>query len=349
MNSYYSNLIEGRKTSPRDIERALANDFSASPAKRRNQLLGVAYIRTDEAMRRRLESECELDVFGVEFIKWLHCEFFSALPPEERIAKSKNGELYEIEPGEIRTFNVDVGRYTPPNHTSLGDFLERFRRAYSNNQILATNRLIAAAAAHHRLAWIHPFGDGNGRVARLQSQAALIRAGVDGGGLWTLSRGLARARGEYYRHLQNADSRRRSDLDGRGNLSDLALGGFCSFFLQQVLDQMTFMLGLIRPFDLRVRVENYLRFVRMDLEPTKREHLVSLLSRLCVDGEMVRGDVPRLLGVKDTVSREVVRAALGEGLIESPSAKGVLRISFPAKVGEHYFPMLFVDLPVDAG
>jgi hypothetical protein len=36
---------------------------------------------------------------------------------------------------------------------------------YGDEQILATNRLFAIAAAHHRLAWIHPFGDGNGRVA----------------------------------------------------------------------------------------------------------------------------------------------------------------------------------------
>jgi Fic family protein len=60
---------------------------------------------------------------------------------------------------------------------------ERFGRA---------ERLVAIAAAHHRLLWIHPFADGNGRVARLLSHALLRRAGVGYGprpkGSGTLSR-----------------------------------------------------------------------------------------------------------------------------------------------------------------
>ena len=43
--------------------------------------------------------------------------------------------------------------------------------------------VLAAACAHHRLLWIHPFTDGNGRVARLMSNAMLLQA-LDAGGLW---------------------------------------------------------------------------------------------------------------------------------------------------------------------
>ena len=50
---------------------------------------------------------------------------------------------------------------------------------------------IAVAAAHHRLLWIHPFLDGNGRVARLLSHAMLLQA-LDTGGIWSVARGLAR-------------------------------------------------------------------------------------------------------------------------------------------------------------
>ena len=69
MNSYYSNLIEGHKTLPRDIERALRDDFSDLEEDRRNQLLSVAHIRTETAMRQRLVDEPELGVFQPEFIQ----------------------------------------------------------------------------------------------------------------------------------------------------------------------------------------------------------------------------------------------------------------------------------------
>src|ERR1700676_3372349 len=44
MNCYYSNLIEGHITMPRDIERALANDYSSEPKKRNLQMEAVAHI-----------------------------------------------------------------------------------------------------------------------------------------------------------------------------------------------------------------------------------------------------------------------------------------------------------------
>ncbi|MEX1115291.1 MAG: Fic family protein [Akkermansiaceae bacterium] len=110
--------------------------------------------------------------------------------------------------------------------------MRHFASFYSDPGIPATDRLIVVAASHHRLAWIHPFGDGNGRVARLQSQAAMVRCGLDSDGLWTLSRGLARAKPAYFQHLQAADQQRANDFDGRGNLSDAALSRFCRFFLR---------------------------------------------------------------------------------------------------------------------
>jgi Fic family protein len=79
MNSYYSNLIEGHKTLPRDIERALRDDFSESEEDRNNQLLSVAHIRTEAAMRQRLVDEPDLGVFQPEFIQWLHHEFYKAI------------------------------------------------------------------------------------------------------------------------------------------------------------------------------------------------------------------------------------------------------------------------------
>ena len=346
MNSYYSNLIEGHKTLPRDIERALRDDFSDLEENRRNQRLSVAHIRTETAMRQRLATEPNLGVFQPEFIQWLHHEFYAALPPDEWFTTSISGKRHPLVPGEMRDHNVDVGRHTPPDHVALGDFMRRFADFYSAPEIPATGRIVAAAAAHHRLAWLHPFGDGNGRVARLQSQAAMIRSGLDADGLWTLSRGFARARSAYYQHLQAADQPRVNDFDGRGNLSDAALSRFCCFFLDRCLDQIRFMTDLIAPFNLLDRIENYLRFTRVDLEPKTREHLQRLLKALCLEGEIPRGAVPAILGLKGTAARVVIRRALAEELVCSSSEKGPLRIAFRHRVLDAWFPQLFTDLPV---
>jgi Fic family protein len=346
MNSYYSNLIEGHKTLPRDIEKALKEDFSDQEEDRRNQRLSVAHIRTEMAMRRRLAEEPDIDVFSTDFIYWLHREFYSAVPEEDWFTTSHSGKRFPLEPGRPRNHNVDVGRHTPPDYTSLDRFLDRFHSFYSSGKIPATNKLVAVAAAHHRLAWIHPFGDGNGRVARLQSQAAMVRAGLDSQGLWTLSRGLARAKPTYYQLLQAADNKRANDFDGRGNLSEKALSQFCIFFLEQTLDQIKFMLGLIEPFKLQDRIERYFQFARGDLGGRLRGLLARLIKALCMQGEIPRGAVPDILGLKGTATREVIRKALEEGLVLTSSEKGPLRIAFPNKVVEYYFPLLFTDQPV---
>lgn len=349
MNSYYSNLIEGHKTLPRDIGRALKEDFSGKPEDQRNQRLSVAHIKAERAMRERLASDSSPEIFSAEFILWLHREFYSHIPKDEWMTSSTSGKAYPLLPGELRTYNVNVGRHVPPDHGSLGKFLTRYEAFYSSRDILATDRLIAAAAAHHRLAWIHPFGDGNGRVARLQSQAALIAAGVDSGGLWTLSRGLAREQQTYYRTLQDADQRRMNDYDGRGNLSDKALSAFCEFFLRQVLDQIEFVISLIEPETLVTRIGRYFQFERTDLEPKLRDHMSRLVGTLCIRNEVGRGEVEGILGLKGTATRKVIRETLKEGLIQSPSEKGPLRIAFPIDtVTDFYFPRLFTDLPVSS-
>jgi Fic family protein len=271
MNSYYSNLIEGHKTLPQDIERAMRQDFSKDPKKRGNQHLNRAHIEVETLMTRRLESEPDLSIHSAEFISWLHREFYQRLPADLHWSENKGGEKYKIEPGALRTFGVDVGAHHPPHHEVLPRLLSRFSDYYGEREILATDRLIALAAAHHRLTWIHPFGDGNGRVTRLYSHACLVRARIDGFGLWTLSRGLARQRSAYYAALSAADQQRRNDLDGRGNLSDRALGDFCRFVLGVILDQINFMAGLLQFETLSKRIEHYLRFQLIALKAKERE------------------------------------------------------------------------------
>jgi hypothetical protein len=107
------------------------------------------------------------------------------------------------------------------------------------------------------------------------------------------------------------------------------------------------MVGLIEPFNLQNRIETYFRFSRVDLDSKLREKLARLLKALVLQGEIPRGAIPEILGLKGTASREVIRKALDEGLVRSTSEKTPLRIAFPSKVVEFYFPHLYTDLPVD--
>jgi Fic family protein len=345
MNCYYSNLIEGHKTTPRDIERAMQQDFSHDAKQRDNQQLSLAHIAIEKLMEERLAAE-SVDVYAADFLCWLHREFYTRLPEPLRWAATKSNRRYQIKPGELRDFMVDVGRHTPPDFKVLPQFLNRFQAFYGDKNILETDRLVAIAAAHHRLAWIHPFGDGNGRVTRLHSHALFIRHGISRHGLWTLSRGLARLLQRYYACLQAADQKRRNDLDGRGNLSDAALAEFCVFFLETMLDQIQFMSGLLDLPTLRTRVERYFQFQALHLQ-RYREELMRVVRTLVDEGEIPRARVQEITGKAATVSAEIIKLGLDEGFIETPSPKGPLHPAFPAKVQEFYFPQLYLDLPVE--
>ena len=345
MNCYYSNLIEGHKTTPREIERALQCDFSDDERQRDNQELSLAHMAVERLMEERLAAG-PVDVYAPDFVCWLHREFFSRLPERLHWAKTTGGRAYRIEPGCLRSFMVEVGRHTPPHFEALPEFMERFHAFYGGTGILETTRLVAIASAHHRLAWIHPFGDGNGRVVRLHSQALLIRHGLDGHGLWTLSRGLARCRQRYFACLAAADRGRQSDLDGRGALSDAALAGFGEFFLETVLDQIVFMSGLLDLPSLQTRVERYFQFQALHVQ-RYREELMRLVRVLVDEGEIPRARVREITGKGATVAAEIIKRGLEEGVLESPSPKGPLRPAFPAAVQEFYFPQLFMDLPVE--
>ena len=337
MNCYYSNLIEGHRTSPRDIERAMARDFSGDLTERANQLLAFAHMEVERELVELWE-QGGVDVYSVEFICEIHRRFYERLPEEFRMARTATGVAYQIAPGTLRNFMVDVGRHTPPHFEAVGSFLGRFRDFYSSPAIPKTECLVAVAAAHHRLAWIHPFGDGNGRVARLHSQALLAHYGVAGLGLWTLSRGLARRRGDYYRFLEMADRGRVNDYDGRGNLSDAGLGAFCVFFLETMLDQVRFMGSVLDISQLRARVERYFQFLEGE---SYREAFAGIMRVLVDEGEIPRSRVREITGKGATVVAEIVKSGLEVGYFCSPSPKGVLRVAFPEGMREALFPKLY--------
>ncbi len=252
MNCYYSNLIEGHDTHPRDIDRALSDNYSTDAQKRALQLEAVAHIAVQRLIDHNEDLQAETTSSG--YIVWLHSEFYRRLPEELlRVKNPDTGEQLNVVPGELRTGFVQVGRHIPPAAEALPRFLDRFAEAYNGARLSKVRLIIALGAAHHRLLWIHPFYDGNGRVARLMSHASIQRCGV-GSSLWSVARGLARNVEKYKTLVMAADEQRLGDLDGRGALSTKALIDFCEFFLNICIDQIEFMGSLLEPADLLRRM-----------------------------------------------------------------------------------------------
>jgi Fic family protein len=132
------------------------------------------------------------DIPRTEYVLWLHREFCQRLPATLlRNRDPKTDREVEVVPGAFRDGEVIVGSHVAPVASELPRFMQYFEERYEVANLSKVMRIIAVAASHHRLLWIHPFFDGNGRVARLFSHAFLKELGV-GSALWSVSRGLAR-------------------------------------------------------------------------------------------------------------------------------------------------------------
>ena len=337
MNCYYSNLIEGHDTHLRDIDRALKQDYSSEPRRRALQLEAVAHIEVQRKID--FEEDERSDLTSAAYIQWLHYEFCSRLPDELLwVENPDTGKRIRVEPGVLRSGNVAVGRHVPPPANALPHFLRRFEEAYASSRLSKVRRISSVAAAHHRLLWIHPFFDGNGRVARLMSHAMLKRLGV-GSSLWSVSRGLARNVTPYKSLLMSADEPRRGDLDGRGTLSERALVEFCEFFLSVGVDQVEFMRSILEPSELLRRMELYCEDeVRAGRLP---KGSFPLLREALLTGGVQRGRAPELTGYRERMARNVVSKLIEKSLFTSRSHRAPLRLGFPLDAAERWFPRLF--------
>ncbi len=336
MNCYYSNLIEGHNTHPRDIDRAMADDYSRDPVRRTLQREARAHIE----VQRLIDSgqDPRSHPASEAYLKWVHYEFCSRLPEELLIARSPQGREVRVIPGELRTGEVAVGHHMPPPADDLHKFMARFEQAYDPSRLSATRRIIAVAAAHHRLLWMHPFYDGNGRVARLVSHAMLLRSDV-GSSVWSVARGLARQVEAYKMHLMHADEPRHGDLDGRGALSTKRLKEFCEFFLTACLDQIVFMESLLQPSEILRRMKLYVD----DEVAAGRlpKGSLALLREALLAGELERGKAADLTGYQVRRGREILAHLLQVGLLVSQGPRAPVRLGFPTDVVERWFPKLF--------
>jgi Fic family protein len=200
------------------------------------------------------------------------------LPPQE-----------DVIPGELRTHSVMVGRYRGAPAEDCEFLLEKFcdwlntleppaglERSYS---------ILTAIAAHLYFVWIHPFGDGNGRTARLIEFRLLLQAGFPTPTAHLLSNFYNLTRTEYYRQLDAAGR-------ARGRMND-----FIDYALRGLVDQLREQLSVIRRIQLDTMWRNYVyeRFGKGSPTHMRRRRLVLELSGITGDdGWVNRGDIPDL-------------------------------------------------------
>ena len=337
MNCYYSNLIEGHDTHPVDIERALKDDYSNNTRNRNLQLEARAHVEVQGWID---DGGLEGRAATVDGLLEIHRRFYLLLPDELLwVEDPQDGSREKVIPGELRTRDVKVGRHTAVSPGAVNRFLNKFEQVYF--QLGRAETVISTASAHHRLLWIHPFLDGNGRVARLLSHAMFLQA-LNTGGVWSVARGLARSEQEYKALLANCDKGRRNDLDGRGNLSEEALVEFTRFFLHVCLDQVDYMISLMQPDRLKNRVLFWVHEqIAQGKLPSKSNRLLeAVLQR---GGELPRGDVAAVLDLGSRQARRIVSALIEEEALSSKSSRAPLLLNFPAHLAGQWMPGLFPE------
>ena len=134
-----------------------------------------------------------------------------------------------------------------------------------------------------------------------------------------------------------ADTPRQGDLDGRGNLSQKALGEFVLWFLQVSLDQVKFMGSLFEIDSLGPRLRTYVE--RSSLKP----EAFRLLEEAMIRGEFERGDIARITGLPDRTARRVLADVIAAGLLDSDTPKTAVSLRFPADALDVLFPRLFPE------
>lgn len=347
MNSYYTNKIEGQQTRPADIERALHQQFDADKKQARKQRLALAHMAAEEELEGALPST-RSDLYASRFVAHVHAALYRRLPSAERV--SDDG--LKIEPGAFRQTLVSAGRHLAPAASEIPQLLDSWQERYASLPGLE-QAVVGAMCSHHRLLWVHPFLDGNGRAARLHTHIALTTLGLTRG-LWSPLRGMAREQEAYYARLNNADLPKRNDLDGRGPLSQEELARFASWMLELCLDQARFMRELLSLESLKGRIRELLMSlgarpwsVGSETSVVKIEALEAL-HYVALTGSVERARFMAMMGLQPRVARRVLASLLDFGVLESATTRAPVSFAVPFKSLRFLFPRLWPEAEADS-
>jgi len=163
-----------------------------------------------------------------------------------------------VVPGEVPRYTVGVGPYTGAPRAECEYLLDRLCRwlsddsrwhlEWDNNEDKTGYNILRGVFAHLYIAWIHPFGDGNGRTARLAEFATLVHGGVPLLSAHLLSNHYYATHSEYYRQLD------RSSRAGCGSGDPI---GFVLYALQGLADGLAMQCRGIERIQVRLAWEHH--------------------------------------------------------------------------------------------
>ena len=343
VNSYYSNQIESEGTHPIDIDKATRQEFSSDSKEKQLQQLSLVHIEVQKYVENYFEER--QTPYSRDFILDVHRELYSHPDMAHflHIEDKENSTIREMLPGKLRESNVKVGQHIATDYRELSGFFNKYERLYRiPNHTTQAKKLIYGLASHHRLMWIHPFLDGNGRTARLVLDGIFTSMELEGYGLWNISRGLSRRSKDYKRYLALADMPRQGDLDGRGALSTKAFISYIKFMLEVALDQVNFMNQNLKMNALHERIERYVRLSKEGFFDTKPlpKYSELLFKELLMRGEVPRGKVKDIIHTKDRTATTLITALTQMDFLESDTPKSAIRLKFNAHFSSYIFPEL---------
>jgi len=347
VNSYYSNQIESEGTHPIDIDKATRQEFSSNSKEKQLQKLSLVHIEVQKYVENYFTQE--QTPFHRAFILDVHRKLYSHPDMAHflQIEDKEKNRTIEMVAGKFREDDVRVGQHIAPDYLEIPSLFNKYELLYkTQNYTTQAKKVIYALASHHRLTWIHPFLDGNGRTARLVLDGIFTSIELEGYGLWNISRGLSRRGEDYKRYLALADMPRQGDLDGRGALSTRAFISYIKFMLEVSLDQVDFMNKNLKMNSLHQRVESYVRLSQEGLFDTKPlpKYSELLFKELLMVGEMPRGKVMDIIHTKERTASSLIKELIQLDFLESDTPKSAIRLKFNAHFASYIFPELIPQI-----
>lgn len=192
-------------------------------------------------------------------------------------------------PGEFRETTVGVMDYRAPDCRDCDYLMERLCQWLNTG--FKTDRpdevmvygIIKSVVAHIYLAWIHAFGDGNGRTARAVEVRFLMEAGVPSSAIHLLSNHYNQTRSEYYRQLSRASK-------NGGDLRE-----WIGYSIEGLVDQLRGQLKIVKFHQWRVAWENYVYELYGNNKTAAEKRQIKLVLALSDIGKSVpRSELRRL-------------------------------------------------------
>ncbi|MCY3809698.1 MAG: Fic family protein [Gemmatimonadetes bacterium] len=177
--NYHSNAIEGNALTLGETRNLILHGLTAHGKPMRDHLDIEGHNDAVKAVEEAVRQE---EALNSVFIRNLHSVLLKE--PYEMDALTRDGRLtkrliavgrYKTAPNNVRTSTGEIHYYTPPEQvgSEMGDLIDWYR----DQEARGEHPIVVAATFHHRFVRIHPFDDGNGRMARLLMNMILIRHG----------------------------------------------------------------------------------------------------------------------------------------------------------------------------